>query len=286
MKKTIKKLNPSTLLKAGLFVMIFLSANTFMQAQKKLDSVKVFAHRGGKLEFDENTVAAFEAVYKKGLRGFETDIRLTKDNQLVIFHDADLKRIFNKEGSIEQMTLKELKALRTKQGNTIPTLDEALKFFNSKPGLYVEFEMKTQHPEYAQEVVEKYVDAIHAKVYANKPKNSDYLLTSFDKRPLKYIKAKYPEVPMLFIKGEGLSQKLLDEAKELKINRIGCRVESTTRSMVAAAKKQGFIISLWPGLSVDDFLLGVQLGADYLCTDVPVAVYEWAKTKGSWIHLK
>lgn len=263
-----------------------LLSTSLLYAQKAGDSVKVFAHRGGKAEFDENTVAAFEAVYKKGLRGYETDVRLTKDNELVIFHDGDLKRIFRREGSIEDMTLEELKALRTQKGNVIPTLDEALKFFNSKPGLYVEFEMKTQHPEYAQPVIEKYVDAIHAKVFANKPPTSDYLLTSFDKRPLKYIKSKYPAAPMLFIKGEGLSQAVLDEAKALGINRVGCRIEGTTRAMVDKAKEQGFIVSLWPGLSVDGFLLGVALGSDYLCTDVPVAVYEWAKKNAPWIYLK
>jgi glycerophosphoryl diester phosphodiesterase len=270
----------------GMTICILLTGSSVVYAQKARDSVKVFAHRGGKAEFDENTVAAFEAVYQKGLRGYETDIRLTKDNQLVIFHDADLKRIFGREGSIEQMTLKELKALRTEKGNTIPTLDEALKFFNSKPGLYVEFEMKTQHPEYEQAVIEKYVDAIHAKVFANKPSTSDYLLTSFDKRPLKYAKSKYPAVPMLFIKGEGLSQSVLDEAKALGINRVGCRIEGTTKTMVDRAKEQGFIVSLWPGLSVDGFLLGVALGSDYLCTDVPVAVYEWAKKNAPWIYLK
>jgi glycerophosphoryl diester phosphodiesterase len=37
----------------------------------------VFAHRGGAHEFEENTLAAFRGSYEKGLRGFETDIRMT-----------------------------------------------------------------------------------------------------------------------------------------------------------------------------------------------------------------
>src|SRR5690606_24630448 len=111
----MKRMNSRFLKLAALFrataaTAALLLCTSFIYAQKARDSVKVFAHRGGKAEFDENTIAAFEASYQKGLRGFETDIRITKDNQLVIFHDGDLKRIFDREGAIEQMTLKELKA--------------------------------------------------------------------------------------------------------------------------------------------------------------------------------
>lgn len=274
---------PVTLRMGITFIILFVFVS-FSYAQQT--AVKVFAHRGGKLEFDENTIVAYEAVYKKGLRGYEIDIRRTKDNHLVVFHDGDLKRIIGIDGSIEQLTLKEVKALRTKKGNVIPTLDEAMIFFNSKPGLYVEFEMKTWSPMYEEQIVNQYCEDLHARIYANKPVSSDYLMTSFDTRPLKYIKKKFPSTPMLFIKPEGLSQQVLDEAKALGINRVGCKIEGTTRSMVQAAKKQGFVVSLWPGLSVDDFLLGVALGSDYLCTDVPVAVYEWANKNASWIKLK
>lgn len=271
-------------LRFGFSIALIAACISFSYAQET--STKIFAHRGGKLEFDENTIAAFQEVYEKGLRGYETDIRRTKDNHLVIFHDADFKRIFGIDGSIEQSTLKEIKALRTKKGSVIPTLDEALEFFNSKPGLYVEFEMKTNSPMYEEPVLAEYCDELYTKIHANKPETSDYLMTSFDDRPLKYLKDKYPSVELLLIKGEGLSQKVLDEAKGMGIDRVGCRIEGTTRAMVQEAKKQGFVVSLWPGLSVDDFLLGVALGSDYLCTDVPVAVTEWVKENGSWITLK
>lgn len=272
------------ILRFGLCTTLIVACTSFSYAQQS--SVKIFAHRGGKMEFDENTIVAFQEVYKKGLRGYEIDIRRTKDNHLVVFHDADFKRIIGTEGSIESSTLKEIKALRTKKGNAIPTLDETLTFFNSKPGLYVEFEMKTNKPIYELDVLTKYCDELYAKIHANKPMGSDYLMTSFDDRPLKYLKRTYPSVKLLLIRGEALSQKVLDEAKALGIDRVGCNIDGTTRAMVKQAKKQGFVVSLWPGLSVEDFILGIGLGSDYLCTDVPVAVTEWVKANGSWITLK
>lgn len=34
--------------------------------------------------------------------------------------------------------------------------------------------------------------------------------------------------------------------------------------------KEGIIVSLWPGKSVEDFMLGAYLGCDYMCTDIPI----------------
>ena len=49
-----------------------------------------FAHRGGSMIF-ENTLDAFNNSINLGYRHIETDVRHTKDNKLVIFHDPDLK---------------------------------------------------------------------------------------------------------------------------------------------------------------------------------------------------
>lgn len=278
-------LNHSLICNNILLFMIFLFA-LIPEGFSQSAEVKLFAHRAGAHEFDENTMQAFKASYDKGLRGFETDVRLSKDGHLVIFHDDNFERIVGIKGGIEDLTLEEIKKLKTKKGNPIPTLDEVVDFFKDKPGVYIEFEMKTNKPLYDEEKLHKYCDELYKRTYTNKPDGSDYLLTSFDKRPLQYLKKTYPDVDMLFIKGEGLSQKVVDEAKELGIKRIGASVHGTTRNMVIEAKKQGIVVSLWPGRSIDDFLLGVYLGSDYLCSDVPVAVTEWVQKNAPQIKLK
>ncbi|MGV3764085.1 glycerophosphodiester phosphodiesterase [Parapedobacter sp.] len=268
---------------AGLLIAMSLLGTTAYAQQAE---VKLFAHRGGAHEYDENTIGAFQETYNKGLRGYETDVRRTKDGQLVIFHDANLKRIVGNEEAIEDLTLAELKQLRTKKGNEIPTLDEVLAFFSDKPWVYIEFEMKTNKPMYDEKTLTAYCDELYEKVYAAMPPTSNYVLTSFDTRPLRYLKKTYPTVDLLLIKGAPLSQEVLDEAKEMNIDRVGCNIDGTTRAMVKKAKKQGFKVSLWPGHSVADFLLGVSLGSDYLCSDVPVAVTDWVNANAPWITLK
>ena len=54
--------------------------------------MKVFAHRGLSSLYPENTLIAFEKALEYQIDGIETDVQLTKDNQMVIFHDEDVSR--------------------------------------------------------------------------------------------------------------------------------------------------------------------------------------------------
>lgn len=53
----------------------------------------VIAHRGGALESTENTIAAFQRAVKIGADGIETDIRLTRDGSVVVYHDQFFGRM-------------------------------------------------------------------------------------------------------------------------------------------------------------------------------------------------
>jgi glycerophosphoryl diester phosphodiesterase len=54
---------------------------------------KVIAHRGGALESTENTIGAFQRAVKIGADGIETDIRLTRDGVVVVYHDDYFGRV-------------------------------------------------------------------------------------------------------------------------------------------------------------------------------------------------
>ncbi len=88
-----------------------------------------------------------------------------------------LDRTTNGSGAVEEKTLVELRKLNTKKGNKMITLDELMDFLKGKPGLYVEFEMKT-NPEslYPEESLPEYVDKLYKKVMSNKPSDAEFLL--------------------------------------------------------------------------------------------------------------
>jgi len=87
----------------------------------------IFAHRGGARRAPENTVLAFRTAIADGAAGFECDVRLTRDQEPVIFHDAQLRRLTGEEGCLRDVTYRELKRMRVLGSDErIPRLEEAL----------------------------------------------------------------------------------------------------------------------------------------------------------------
>lgn len=100
---------------------------------------QALSHRGYYDEkLPENSIGAFEKAFKFKY-AIELDIRLTKDNVLVVFHDDDLKRMCDVDGLVREKTYAELKNLKLKGIDThIPTFEEVLKLTNGQVPLLVE----------------------------------------------------------------------------------------------------------------------------------------------------
>ncbi|GHU69763.1 glycerophosphoryl diester phosphodiesterase [Clostridia bacterium] len=70
---------------------------------------KNIAHRGFSGEYPENTLLAFEKAVEEGrCDGFETDVHLSADGELVIIHDDELDRTTNGSGPVSVKTRAEL----------------------------------------------------------------------------------------------------------------------------------------------------------------------------------
>lgn len=91
--------------------------------------VLAIAHRGGAGLAVENTMEAFARSYALGVRYLETDVRLSADGVLVVFHDADLDRVTDGHGSISKTTFGQLCRLRVGKVHRIPTLTQVLETF-------------------------------------------------------------------------------------------------------------------------------------------------------------
>ncbi len=70
-----------------------------------------FAHRGGAGMWPENTLEAFRGAIELGCSHLETDLRVSRDGELVLFHDARLERTTNGSGEVGAYSLAELKRL-------------------------------------------------------------------------------------------------------------------------------------------------------------------------------
>ncbi len=106
----------------------------------------LYAHRGlhdNTGDAPENSMAAFRKAVEAGF-GMELDIQLTKDKQVVVFHDFTLKRICGVEGKVCDYNYEELQQFTLYNSQErIPKLAEVLKLVNGKTPIIVEFKGET-----------------------------------------------------------------------------------------------------------------------------------------------
>jgi len=79
----------------------------------------VLSHRGYHKNLPENTLDAFQAALALGVDGIETDVRLSRDGELILCHD----RVAPDGREVAALTRRELAAVL---GHPVPTLAEAL----------------------------------------------------------------------------------------------------------------------------------------------------------------
>lgn len=135
-----------------------------MSSQKIFDLGRplIMGHRGDSSSAPENTMLAFQKAVDTGIDFLETDISMTKDDELVLFHDEnpeDLKRVTGQEGRIRDLTLDEVRQLDIGyyftldggqtypfrgQGHSIITVRELFERF---PDIKVNVDMKTEELE-------------------------------------------------------------------------------------------------------------------------------------------
>ena len=237
-------------------------------AQTETGKVHLIAHRGGSKEADENTMGAFRQSYERGLRRFETDFRIIRDNQLVMLHDNLLDRTTTGHGPVEELTAAEVRALRSKKsGEPIPFVEDYLAFFCDKPDIFLEIEMKTGEKLYSEERLEVYCRLLHDAV-KKALRDRTYSFTSFDQRALRIMKRLYPDAPTTFIPSKSDIESV-KVAQELKCERLFVRLNSTPPEVVREAKRAGMEVIGWFVLKEEDMAGAEALGVDCAVTGIP-----------------
>lgn len=92
--------------------------------------MKFIAHRGASLICQEDTLKSLNKGAELGAYAVECDLRLTKDDVFVFFHDDDLKRLANDQRLIKDITYAEMKEALEKAGLELTTLQELTEGYN------------------------------------------------------------------------------------------------------------------------------------------------------------
>ena len=104
--------------------------------------MRIIGHRGAAGYELENSLASLQHAIKLGVWAIEFDVRKTKDRQLIVFHDPDLKRVAEQRAQVDELTLTQLGKIPLITGSHIPTLSEALEVIGSKRAF---IELKDNH---------------------------------------------------------------------------------------------------------------------------------------------
>ena len=113
------------------------------------DNIYVAAHRGWSSEYPENTMIAFKKAVELGVDQLETDVRVTRDGELVLMHDETVDRTTNGTGKVRDKLLGEIMALdagikKGEQfaGTRVPTFKEFMDYAATVDGLTLDIELK------------------------------------------------------------------------------------------------------------------------------------------------
>ena len=212
------------------------------------------AHRGlHTKDIPENSLSAFENALKNNY-AIELDVQFTKDKEVVVFHDENLKRITNDTRKIEDVNYDELKNLRL--GNTneiIPTLEEVLELVDSKVAILIEIKDCKDYIELSEKTYE-----------ILKGYEGNYAIQSFNPFILEWYKNNASEVVRGQLSGtftEG-SESLNSFEKfalknmllnfKSKPNYIGYDLEGIPKSKLESLRKKGVPIIVWTVKNKED----------------------------------
>lgn len=222
-----------------------------------------YAHRGASEQAPENTFAAFHRALVLGANGIETDIQQTKDQQLVLFHDASLVRITGTDLPIQALTLAQLAHLDfgSHKGpafaqEPIPTLPAFLAAFGTKP-IHLALELKETGIEQAV------LEALTGQVFWDQ-----VVVTSFLWDSLVAMRALDGNIRLGYLT-ERITEEGLDRLAQAGLNQICPKADQLTEQAVELAKAGGFSVRAW-GVN-DDRLMAHALacGVDGMTVDFP-----------------
>ena len=231
----------------------------------------VQAHRGSRGEYDDNAAGGFRWCISKGIRGFETDIRFTKDHRLVVMHDARLERTTDGKGVVEEMTLDEVRKCRLQAcSEPVPSLEDVLDAIGRRGDVFVELEMKAYPSSfYTPEVLAEYSRAL-VETAARKLAPGTYAFTCFNTNTLAAMRREAPSAPMGYIVCGALTDAHIETARALGCCSVAPIGRDTTKEMVAKAHAAGLSVCLWMCQDKADWDECAEKGADRVTSDYPV----------------
>lgn len=257
----------------------------------------VVAHRGASAYEPENTLPAFELAEKLDADYVELDVQMTKDGQLVVMHDKDVKRTTESEGEIQAATLDELKQLNAdeKKGGKpaehslpagayqVPTLKEVVNTVDEDVHFVIEMKNTKEYIGLEVKLVEFLEE--HQLIGIDRNGFPKAIVHSFNEKALKQIHKLNPNIPLLqLITFEEEEEAVLDKKEVQEIQAyatgIGVNYESLTPSFVNTMHEKNLAVFAYTVNDEMDALRLRAMGVNGIHTDHPDLLKNKSTNKG------
>jgi glycerophosphoryl diester phosphodiesterase len=233
--------------------------------------VLVIAHRGASGYAPENTFAAFRRAVAMGAAFIETDLQLSRDARFVAIHDPTVNRTTNGQGSVNEMTLADLRRLDAGSwfgsefaGERIPTLEEIFEF-SKKHDVVFYLEMKPSGAWGGE----------HALISAVREAGeiARTVVISFDPVILTSVRKIEPTL-MTGLLFEGQIPDPIERALEIGARQLAVRGDLVTPRLLREARQRDLQVVCWTVNHPAHMRLLVEAGVDGLISDYPDRLLE------------
>lgn len=157
--------------------------------------VELIAHRGESADAPENTVAAVQLAWDRGVPAAEIDVHLTRDDRLLVIHDANTRRTTGVSRVVRDSDLADLtgldagswKAARWRN-ERLPTLEEVLATVPEGRKLYIEVKVGAEA-----------IPALERAIQLHARRVDDLVIISFQADAIAEAKRRLPEIPAYYL---------------------------------------------------------------------------------------
>lgn len=185
----------------------------------------------------------------------EIDVRATRDGHLIVFHDRRVDGTTGGTGYVAELSLEEIRRLRTADGQPIPTLDEALAFINQRVGLILDLK--------SQGIAERAWASVKGANFTGPA-----IYASFLHAELLTVRrlASGAHTMALF---EGAPVRPTAVARDAKASHVGLGIDSLTGGCVEALQAEGLRVFVYTVNNPADITWVESLGVDGIISDFP-----------------
>lgn len=229
-------------------------------------------HRGASYLAPENTLASIQLAWDLGADAAECDVMLTRDNQVILFHDKSTQRLTGEKHTIKDTDWEELSRLTIQPGEThlpgyqaqaIPLLREVLQVIPADRMLVIEIKTGPEIIPCLKQVVDAHW------------KTGRISFIAFDFETLRSVKAIYPHIPCYYLSMfKPDLEKHMDQIVASGLDGVDLRHGIIDRALVEQCHAAGLDVWCWTVNDPEVARKMREMGVSAVTTDRPAWLKE------------